>query len=60
MGLRSWILAIIALAMIVAAILTWGSLGSGVLIFCLILMAASLLHQHFLINQDEDDFRQDD
>ena len=54
--LRITILAILALGMLVVAILTWGSIGSIVMIFCLILQGLSLLYQHFLINRDDEYF----
>ena len=54
--LRITILAVLALGMLVVAILTWGSIGSIVMIFCLILMGLSLLYQHFLINRDDEYF----
>ena len=50
------LLAALAIALVTVAILTWGSIGSGAMIFCLIMMAASLLYQHFLINNEDNDF----
>lgn len=41
-------------------ILTWGSIGSAVMGFCLITMVASLLFQKFLTNRDEDNFQMED
>ena len=59
----SWVkiagLAILAAVLVIAAICTWGSLGSSVCIYGLIMMAASLLYQHFLNNRHEDDFIED-
>ena len=55
--LRITILAILALGMLVVAILTWGSIGSITMIFCLILMGLSLLWQRFMTNRDEDYFQ---
>ncbi len=54
--LRITILAILALGMLVVAILTWGSIGSIVMIFCLILLGLSLLYQHFITNRDDEYF----
>ena len=51
------ILAVLAAATLAVSILTWGSLGSGVLLFCLITMAAGILYQKFLTNRDEDYFQ---
>ena len=50
---------LLALVLIAVSILTWGSLGSAVLVFCLILMAASLAYQKFLTNRDDDTFREE-
>ena len=52
-------LAILAAVLLVTAILTWGSLGSAVCVYCLIIMAAALLYQRFLNNRHEDDFIED-
>ncbi|MBQ2926359.1 MAG: hypothetical protein IJE03_05995 [Ruminiclostridium sp.] len=53
---RKNILILLALVLLAVAIATWGSLGSASLIFCLILMGASLLYQHFLTNNEENDY----
>ena len=59
----SWVkiaaLAILALGLLIAAITTWGSLGSAVCCYGLITMAAALLYQRFLNNRNEDDFIED-
>lgn len=54
--LRITILVVLALVMLVVAILTWGSIGSIVMIFCLILLGLSLLYQHFITNRDDEYF----
>ena len=57
----SWIriaaLVILAAALLLAAVCTWGSLGSAVLVFCLIMGSAGVLYQRFLTHRDEDDFQ---
>ena len=53
------LLVLLAAVLLTVSILTWGSVGSAVLIFCLIMMGCSLLYQKFLTNQDDDDFRTD-
>ena len=53
---RKALLLLFALALLAVAIATWGSIGSAALIFCLILMAASLLYQRFLTNNEENDY----
>ena len=57
---RKILLAVLAAVLLTAAILTWGSLGSAVLVLCLVMMAASLAYQHFLTNRDEDGFQSED
>ena len=54
--MRITILVVLALGMLVVAILTWGSIGSIVMIFCLILLGLSLLYQHFITNRDDEYF----
>ncbi len=41
-------------ALTAGMILTWGSIGSGILAFCLLATGGSLLYQHFLTNHDDD------
>lgn len=53
---RKVFLVLFALALLALAIATWGSLGSATLIFCLLLMAASLLYQRFLTNNESNDY----
>ena len=53
---RTVVLVILALVMVTVAILTWGSPGSLVMVFCLIMMGLGLLHQHFLTNRDDSDY----
>ena len=55
---RTVVLVILALVMVTVAILTWGSPGSLVMVFCLIMMGLGLLHQHFLNRDDSDYFLQ--
>ena len=59
----SWVriaaLVILAAALLIAAVCTWGSLGSAVCVYCLIIMAAALLWQRFLNHRNEDDFIED-
>ena len=52
-------LVILAVALLLAAVCTWGSLGSAVCVYCLIIMAAALLWQRFLNHRNEDDFIED-
>lgn len=49
--MKTWQIILLA-----AAVLTWGSLGSAVSVFCLITMVSALLFQKFMTNRDPDDF----
>ena len=53
---RLSLLILIALAMALLAILTWGSVGSAVCTYCLIMMGAAVLVKKFLINRDSGKF----
>lgn len=53
---RIALLVLLAVVMLVVAILTWGSVGSLVMVLCLILMGLSLLYNHFIINRDDEYF----
>ena len=59
----SWVkiaaLVILAAVLLIAAICTWGSLGSAVCVYGLIMMAAALLYQRFLNHRNEDDLIED-
>ena len=56
---RVVLLVLLAAALLAAAVLTRGSLGSAVCVYCLLIMAAALLYQRFLNHRDEDDFIED-
>ena len=53
---RTILLIVLAAVLLITAILTWGSLGSAVCIYGLIMLGASLLYQRFLTHRSEDDF----
>ena len=55
------LLAAVVIALIVITILTWGSIGSMTLIFCLILMGLSLLWHWSVYTRDEncEDYQKD-
>ena len=57
--IRNLIPALTALGLAVLAIATWGSLGSGVCLFCLIMMGAALLYKHFLLHREDNLFDQE-
>ena len=53
---RLLLLLVIAVTLVAVILMTWGSIGSIVLLFCLITMGASLLYQHFLTHSEDSDF----
>ena len=56
MSWRTAVLVILALVMVIVAIVTWGSAGSLIMVFCLIMMGLGLLYSHFLTNRDDSDY----
>ena len=54
---RAIVLTILGAVLLITAVLTWGSLGSAVCIYGLIMMGASLIYQRFLTHRGEDDFK---
>ena len=60
MNLRTFLLILVALGLTILAIATWGSVGSAVCIYCLIVMAAALLFKRFLVNRDGSDYQMED
>ena len=56
---RLGILSLLALVLVALMIATWGSIGSVIMMLCLILMGAALLYQRFLTNRDEDQWQSD-
>ena len=55
--LRRILLIGFAILLACIAIATWGSIGSATMVFCLLMMGASVLYQHFLTNQENDDWQ---
>ena len=53
---RIVLLGVLAAVLLIVAIATWGSLGSAVCVYGLIMMGASLIYQRFLTHRSEDDF----
>lgn len=52
--LRKIILIGLALLLLFTAIATWGSIGSIIMLLCLLLMGAALAYQRFLTNREDD------
>ena len=60
--MATWqIILLVALAavLLVVTIVTWGSLGSIMTGFSLLLIGLALLYRHFLIDRDGDDYQMD-
>ena len=53
-------LVVLALALTILAIVTWGSVGSAVCVYCLIVMIAALLFKRFLVNRDGSDYQMEE
>ena len=58
--IRTILLVTLAAILVTVMVLTWGSLGSAVMAFCLITMVAAILFQKFLTNRDADDFQMEE
>ena len=50
------LLGILAMGLLVLLVCTWGSVGSVVCGFCLIIMLSALLFRRFVLERDRDDF----
>ena len=50
------LLALLALGLVALMLATWGSLGSALCAFLLILMVAAVLYRKFVLDRDEDRF----
>lgn len=55
--IRKVLLVLLAAGLTAVMLLTWGSVGSILMCFCLIAMGATLLYQRFLVNNDDSDFQ---
>lgn len=55
--LQKLLLIAVALFLLVLALTTWGSIGSILCVFCLIIMGAALLYRKLVLERDEDDFK---
>lgn len=50
------LIVLVALGLLALIITTWGSIGSIMCTFCLIIMVAALLYRRFVLDRDEDTF----
>ena len=51
------LVALVGLGLTVLMLTTWGSIGSALCVFCLIIMVAALLYRKFVLGRDEDEFK---
>ena len=52
--IRAIALVLLAAAMLAVALATWGSIGSAVMIYGLIIMVCALLYRRFLLRETDD------
>ena len=57
---RTGLLVVVVAALIIVAILTWGSIGSAVMVLCLISLCSALLFQKYLTNRDPGDYQMEE
>jgi len=50
------LLSVVALAILLLTVTTWGSIGSILCAFLLIIMAAAVLYRKLVLDRDEDTF----
>ena len=56
-GFRIFLLVVLAIGLTTLMLATWGSIGSALCAFLLIIMAAALLYRKFVLERDDDDFK---
>lgn len=56
-GFQKFLLVLLAIGLTTLMLVFWGSIGSAMCAFCLILMVAALLYRRFVLERDPDDFR---
>lgn len=52
-----FLLVVLAIAVTTLMLVTWGSVGSVLCAFLLIIMVVALLYRFFVLDRDEDDFK---
>ena len=57
--LQIFLLVLLAIALTALMLIFWGSVGSAMCAFCLIIMVAALLFRIFVLERDPDDFKFD-
>ena len=58
--LQVFLLVLLAIALTALMLIFWGSVGSAMCAFCLIIMVAALLFRKFVLERDPDDFKFDE
>ena len=53
---QSFLLVLLAIGITTLMLVTWGSVGSALCAFLLILMAAAVLYRKYVLDRDEDMF----
>ena len=53
---RIFLLVLLAIAITTLMLVTWGSIGSALCAFLLVIMVAALLYRRFVLDRDEDTF----
>jgi len=56
-GFQKFLLVLVAIGLTTLMLVSWGSIGSAMCAFCLILLVASLLYRRFVLERDPDDFK---
>ena len=59
-GFQKFLLALVAVGLTTLMLVFWGSIGSAMCAFCLIIMVAALLFRKFVLERDPDDFKFDE
>lgn len=59
-GFQKFLLAVLAIGLTTLTLVFWGSIGSAMCVFCLIIMVAALLFRKFVLERDPDDFKFDE
>ena len=52
-----FLLVVLAIGLITLMLATWGSMGSAMCAFLLIIMVAALLYRFLVLDRDDDDFK---
>ena len=55
-----FLLVLLAIGITTLMLVTWGSVGSAMCAFLLIIMAAALLYRFLVLDRDEDDFKMEE